>query len=258
MPNEYDTKDLRGILAYTIKESVNEEDRSIRFVISSDKVDRHGERVEVSAIADAIKDFAKNPVCLACHRHSLDNGEPPVIGSWNVETFKAKTHTSEMVLTFATTPLAENYWTLYRDGHMKAVSIGFRILDCKEEVTAGKRVWIITKLELYEISCVAVGANREALARKGIHLPASEQSEIKGTYETLRESLKDLFQAYLAPIRQELEEIKILTLGQSDEFSEEMLNSDDSELSAAAPDNNERLSSIEKTLGQIQQQLNGA
>ncbi|MGH2271385.1 HK97 family phage prohead protease [Anaerohalosphaeraceae bacterium U12dextr] len=154
-------------IAYTSNETtaINEETRSIRFVVSAEEVDRDYDIVTAQAMAEAIKSFADNPVCLACHQHRLADGMPPVVGSWNTETFKQSGKRSEMDLTFATTDLGETYWKLYKDRHMRAVSIGFRILDAQEEVRNQVRIHVITKIELFEISCVPVGSNRSALSK---------------------------------------------------------------------------------------------
>ncbi len=163
------TKSLQHMLAYICEKegSINEGDRSINFVISTDKLDRHDEIVEVAAIEKAIPAYSKNPCCLACHQHRLSDGTAPVIGSWDTDTFKASKHHSEMRLVFAVdTKLGENYWALYSKRHMRAVSIGFIPKEWHEEKDEKKgRHWIHTLIELIEISCVAVGANREALAK---------------------------------------------------------------------------------------------
>ena len=163
------TKDLQHMLAYICEkeDAISENDHSINFIISSDRIDRHNEIVEVGAVEKAIPAFSKNPCCLACHQHRLSDGTAPVIGSWDTETFRAFKHHSEMRLRFAVdTKLGENYWLLYSARHMRAVSIGFIPLEWHEEKDEKKgRHWIHTLIELIEISCVAVGASREALAR---------------------------------------------------------------------------------------------
>jgi len=158
---------VKHFLAYAVEEkaAINEERRSVRFVISSAELDRDNEIVEVAAVAGAIKDFARNPVCLACHQHRLAGGNSPVVGSWDTDSFKAFKKHSEMDLVFAKTELGEEYWSLYRDRHMRAVSIGFAVKDGHEEQKDGTRWYVITKIELYEISCVPVGANRDALSK---------------------------------------------------------------------------------------------
>jgi len=197
------------------KDAINEADHSINFVISSDRLDRHNERVEVSAVADAIGGFAANPVALACHLHRLSDGRSPVIGSWDTATFRARAHTSEMRLRFCIdTELGKEYWTLYSQKHMRAVSVGIRILDGHEEVKEGSRIFIITKLELLEISCVPVGANREALSKhKALYseyadLELSEPRTSEGVFNS--DPLKTLLAEQLTTLTGRLDEIKEL------------------------------------------------
>lgn len=188
----------KNCLAYiaedTEKAAINEEARTIRFVISSNELDRDNEIVEPSAVAAALKEFSKNPVCLACHQHRLSDGMPPVVGAWDTDSFKELKSRCEMDLRFAETELAETYWQLYKGKFMKAVSIGFRVLEFREEMKDGKRYWIITKIELYEISCVPVGANRDALSKvKGLAEPLAEEGRFKDLELTLTKTIDSGF-----------------------------------------------------------------
>jgi hypothetical protein len=171
--------------------SVDEESHSINFVISTDEVDRDNEIVTVAAIALAVKgDFAKNPVALAGHEHRLENGMPPAVGSWNVSTFKAFKHHSEMRLYFAVdTELGLEYWKLYSKWHMRAVSIGYRPIEWQDVQDAQHgRVRKFTKLELVEISVVAVGANANALSK-------SKQGKAEFVQEKIDEAIYDKIMA---------------------------------------------------------------
>jgi hypothetical protein len=70
------------------------------------------------------------------------------------------------IIQFARTALAEEYWQLYRDGYMKAVSVGFRGIKSHQDYEEdGSRVLIWDEVELLEISCCAVPANPQALVR---------------------------------------------------------------------------------------------
>lgn len=197
------------------KAAINEEARTIRFVISSAAIDRDNESVLPSAIAGAIKEFAKNPVCLACHQHKLDSGMPPVVGSWDTDSFKATEKRCEMDLVFAATDLAETYWQLYKSKHMRAVSIGFRVQDGREVVVSGKRHFEITKIELYEISCVAVGANRDALSKlKSLGWQADDGGD---RLKELAAQLKTDITRLREEVLDQLDEIKCLLIPGSDE-----------------------------------------
>jgi len=229
------TKELQHIPAYMLdtKEAVNEEQRRVRFVISSDKIDRDYEKIEVSAIASSIPGFAKNPTALACHVHRLDNGRSPVIGSWDTESFKAHAHHSEMDLTFADTELGLEYFKLYKDKHMRAVSVGFRPLEWHEENdTKHGKFWVITKLELLEISPVAVGSNREALSKIKVYQQQQEQcvetkeildEAIKEIQPLIAEQLKTVVEEFTLGIEEHLDEIKSLLIPDRDELAKGLL-----------------------------------
>lgn len=217
-------KQMLAFIAEDIeKAAIDEQNRTIRFVINSNKLDRDNEIVEPSAVAAAIKEFSKNPVCLACHQHHLDNGMPPVVGSWDTDSFKELNNRCEMDLRFAVTELGETYWKLYKDKHMRAVSIGFRVLDYHEEMNDGRRTWIITKIELYEISCVPVPSNREALSKLkqlGVvdeDFKFAEKLNKKEIAELLSHSVTEPLERRLSAIENTLEDLKDLMIPGADE-----------------------------------------
>lgn len=147
---------------------VNEAERTVELVISSGEVDRYGEIVDPKAFdAETVNGFMANPVMLAGHRHIGFNGEPTIVGHWL--SIKREGNLTVGVAKLATTPLAQTYWQLILDGSLRACSIGFIVREWEmREVGAGKeklRVRVFTKIELVEISLVAVPANREALLK---------------------------------------------------------------------------------------------
>lgn len=145
--------------------SVDIEKRQVRVLASSDDLDRHGDRVLPSAFKKRLHLFKANPVILAAHAHRSNDGSPTVVGkAVNVWVDKAGLWA---VIEFAETPLAEQYWKLYQGGFMKAVSVGFRVIEFKTEYEEGRHIDVITEAELYEISCVAVPANPAAVVKGG-------------------------------------------------------------------------------------------
>jgi hypothetical protein len=232
----YNQKDIRHITAYAIKESIDLVNRKINFVISTNEVDRDNEIVEVSAITAAIPGFAIYSPFIASHKHRTENAEPTVIGSWLTETYKAFKDHSEMYALFGPTKLAEQYWLNYSQYIQRAVSIGFIPLggsevgfvptEGHEEITpAGKRIYHHTKIELLEISAVAIGSNRRSLSKEfseeldaEFDALSKEVSQLKTQIQELKTILDDHF-----------DEIKSLLIHDSDGFAKELLlnNSDD-------------------------------
>jgi len=120
--------------------TINQETRQIRVLASSAALDRYNERILPSAFKNSISAFMMNPCVLAAHAHRLDDGQPPVVGS---------------------------YWQLYSQGYMRAVSVGFLVVSYEDKEEDGRHVRVYTEVTLLEISCVAIPANPEALVRSG-------------------------------------------------------------------------------------------
>lgn len=142
---------------------INEEERSVIAIISTDSVDRDSE-VLVPKGMDA-ENFRKNPVVPWSH----NAGMPPIGKAlWvkrGVKRITAK-------VKFATTERAEEVWQLFKGGFLNAFSVGFRPLDGRrptpDDIKANTALadarFMFTKWELLEFSPVTVPANAEALA----------------------------------------------------------------------------------------------
>lgn len=152
------------VFALGLVKSIGKEgdDYDIKFVCSTDVVDRSDEVIEQDGWE--LANFQKNPVFLAAHMHRLADGRSPVIGSFtSVGVTEGKL---EGTVRFADTELGREYKTLYTDKHMRAVSVGFqpKAGETRRDDDGQKR-YHHTKQELYETSAVAVGCNQEALSR---------------------------------------------------------------------------------------------
>lgn len=143
--------------------NINIEKRQIRVLASSDDLDRHGDRVLPSAFKKRLALFKSNPVILAGHLHRAGDATPTVVGKAVDVWVDGKGLWA--VIEFATTPLAEQYWQLYKGGFMRAVSVGFRVIEFRTELEGGRHIDVITEAELLEISLVAVPANPSAIVK---------------------------------------------------------------------------------------------
>ena len=136
--------ELKHIKAFISEkqDSIDSSHYKILFMIP-EITDRDDEIVTAQAIYNAIKDkktFAANPACQPCHQHKLDDGKPPSVGHWDVETAKLVSGGVEMWLEFAVGPdpdknlqtLGDFYWWAYSRKHMRAVSIGFRTITFED------------------------------------------------------------------------------------------------------------------------------
>ena len=142
---------------------INEEERSVIAVISTDSVDRDNE-VLVPKGMDA-ESFRKNPVIPWSHM----TFDPPIGKAlWVKRGIKRIT----AKVKFATTERAEEVWQLFKGGFLNAFSVGFKPLDGRrptpDDIKANTNLanarFMFTKWELLEFSPVTVPANAEALA----------------------------------------------------------------------------------------------
>ena len=242
---------------YPVVKAVDDKNRRITVCISKNEIDRHGERIEIQAIADALALYATNPVVLGDHQHRLTSGKSSVIGHAPSESYQVQEKEVDMSIVFSVTENAETYWINYRDGHQKAVSIGFIDLDWRKETVDGREVYVTTKMELIEVSCVAVGANRGALVKvAGMFDRYAEKDIPESAKEFLdtnhAETLKHISE--LKTFCEEgIEDIKSLLITDSGGLAERLLGGP-SEPSDPAGDKN-KAEQIVKDCNQIQSLL---
>lgn len=145
--------------------SVDQGKRQITALASAATLDRYDEIVLPESFSELLPVFMKagGPV-ITSHQHRLQTGHSSLIGN----TIKAWIDEQGLwvVIEFVTgTELGEEYWQLYGQKKQRALSIGFIPIESQYEQRDGKTVLVHTRIELLEISCVPVGANREALTR---------------------------------------------------------------------------------------------
>jgi HK97 family phage prohead protease len=144
--------------------SIDESKRQIEAVVSTADLDRYDEIIEPEAFRETLDIYLKNPIVISSHQNRLDTGHSSVVG----QVIKAWIDTKglHVIIWFAETELGNEFWYLYRNKFQRAFSVGFIPLEWKDEVSdGGKRVRVHTKVELLEISCVPVPANRNALSK---------------------------------------------------------------------------------------------
>ncbi|MFA4945746.1 MAG: HK97 family phage prohead protease [Lentisphaeria bacterium] len=186
----------------------------VEVVCSTAAVDRESEIIDQAGWD--LGNFRKNPVFLAAHQHRLADGRSSVIGSFtSIDVAKGSGLVGRV--RFADTELGREYRTLYRDGHMRAVSVGFlsrkgetRLLEAPGRPVPeqqGRRVYVHTECELYEVSAVAVGCNQEALARlRELGLDGSARDRAADLEKLIRELIGGLREDLLA----ELDDVKAM------------------------------------------------
>lgn len=151
-------------------------DRTLTFTASTEEVARDDDIVLASGWE--IENFMKNPVILWGHNY----GEPPIgrgVDVRKIAATKTKKGRLEADIEFAGLEqmhdLAETVYMLYRDGFLKAVSVGFipkeyKQLTDEERTKLDLPRWgtVTSRAELLEISAVSVPADAGALVQNGI------------------------------------------------------------------------------------------
>ncbi len=186
---------------------VNEEERTVTAIISTDTIDRDHEVLKPSGVI--LDNFIKNPVVPWSH----NAGEPPIGKAiWIKKGNKRIT----AKVKFAMTDRATEVWELFKGGFLKAFSVGFRPLkghvptpdDIKKNPDLAEAHFIFDEWELLEFSPVTVPANAEALATaiksKAITLSKELQDELHIQIEKEEEEVK-----ILIPIKDIIPEIKV-------------------------------------------------
>lgn len=174
--------------------SVNPQDRTIDFLVQSTALASDKMIILARAAEQSMADYMKNPIVLPYHNRQLDNGQPVVIGKVTEFTINEEGLTERVQ--FAQTPLAEQWWELYRDGFMNMCSIGMDNLEkvyargeikrtlVAEKITVtpqelGNCLAVVTRYRQRELSLLPLGADPKALAR------AMDYNEVARTYYDL-------------------------------------------------------------------------
>ncbi len=135
--------------------SIDEKEMTLTASISTDTVDRMGEVLDPGGIE--LGNYRKNPVVLWAHDYS----QPPIGKAMWV---RRDGNSIISKVQFAKTAFAQEIFQLYKDGIMKAFSVGFVPKDGREgDGKKGPR-YTYTKWELLEYSAVPVPANPDAIA----------------------------------------------------------------------------------------------
>lgn len=179
--------------------SLNDEERTIEFVGSTNAKDRYGDVIEQNW---ELGNFIKNPVVPWGHNYSM----PPVAMALEVGyingnlTFTAKFATKEEY------EWADTIYKLYKGGYLRAFSVGFIPLEYEGDWMTG---YTFTKCELLEVSCVTVPANPEALVlayKEGV----ISDSERKGMIGQAQKLIKTLTDSENAAQNEDMETIKAI------------------------------------------------
>jgi HK97 family phage prohead protease len=130
--------------------------RTITVVASTESEDRIGDVILASGWE--LNGYLANPVILWAHDYFR-----PAIG--RAEKVWVEDASLKAELIFADTPFARDIQSLYEQGFMRGISVGFRAIESESRTTAaGGKATLFKRQELLEISVAPVPLNRDALA----------------------------------------------------------------------------------------------
>lgn len=145
----------------------------MKAIISSESVDRHGERIDMKGLST--KEYMENPIVAAFH----DYNRPSVGKTHKLTKTKEGKLIAEFEFAVNINPEARMLYELYKEGFQYAFSIGFIPHDVDGNT--------YTKSTMLEFSAVLVPANADALLiakQKGLNLDNIDLTELVGYKHT--------------------------------------------------------------------------
>lgn len=146
--------------------ALNQEERSVEVVVSSESLDAHGDVVDQDW---DLKRYKRNPVVLWSHNNSFFSGPEADLPIGYAKDVAVRNGRLEATLVFVdekANPMAEKVWQGFRQKSLHAVSAGFRPHSVSREVEDDFEYFRLSKNELYEISVCPIGSNPDAVAKE--------------------------------------------------------------------------------------------
>ena len=176
-----DTKSMNHF-QMLFKEVKQEEGKvKIKGFASTPDLDRYDDIVQPTAFAEAMATYMKNPVVLLGH----DSDKPiGTVTEYNLST-------SGLEVTVEVVNNIDDCMEKIQNKTLRGFSIGWRCLDCIYKEEGNKYIREVTKLDLAEISVVAVPANPSTLftLSKSLKKMFDERKEM-GEEETTKETVE--------------------------------------------------------------------
>lgn len=162
----------RRSLDVTIR-AVNEDARSVDVVASTTAIDSHGDILEQDW---RLERYLLNPVVLWHHnvfessRWSMGEGIRPVdlLPIGHAQNVRVENNELKATLVFGSADfneMSERVFLGFKEGHLRAVSVGFRPGKVTEETINGGTIFRLSQNDLMEISAVPIPSNPEAVAK---------------------------------------------------------------------------------------------
>jgi len=177
------------------------DERIITGYASTKDIDRQGDIVEPKAFAETMETYMKNPVLQYGHDYM---GLP--IGKIVEYEIKRK----GLWIKAKISETADDIWALVKEGILKGISIGFRIVDSVDVEQEKEIIRKIRKLDLFEISLVNVPANATALieSAKGLGIELKSINIAPKIEPVLKGKENEMPEVELKKLQEDVEKIK--------------------------------------------------
>lgn len=188
--------------SHLVKVGLQSADDPLKFILSTDSVDRMGDIVEQDW---QLKDFKKNPIALVQHDHTNP------IGVWKDLKIEAGKLVGTLKLAKeGTSSVVDTVRSLIEQHILKAVSVGFSVgsYEARYDEDGNFQGYLLQKPSLHEASVVSVPANQEALQiAKAFNLSNSDMSNL-----FLPEQKSDDVKVEIDPLQAQKNKMKLLNL----------------------------------------------
>lgn len=155
---------VRRSFGVTVR-GLNQDERSVDVVVSTDTLDAHGDVVDQDW---DLKRYKKNPVVIFNHGGGFfgcAEDDLPIGYAKNVGVNDGQLEATLVFVDEKANPLAEKVWQGFRQKSLKAVSAGFRPHTISREMEDDREFYRLSGNELYEISVCPIPANPDAVAK---------------------------------------------------------------------------------------------
>lgn len=179
-----------NLLIYGIRENVDEEKRTVKFVISSETKDRHGTIIKIDGWE--LENYSKNPIVAYAHLTNSGNADN-IIGRGSVYIENGKLMGEVFFEPAEINPLAEKIYQKVLFGSLNTTSVGFMPKNGhwgEKSKGEDEDIYYFDKSELYEFSVVDIPSNPDAIVQKNFEAPKKDKKSDEDDKKALELQLK--------------------------------------------------------------------
>jgi len=170
----------KNLVIYGTREAIDEEKRTVRFVISDETKDRHGTVIKLSGWE--LENYNRNPI--VAYGHMVNSGDANnIIGKGNVFVEENKLMGLVEFEPKEINELAEKIYQKILFGSLNATSVGFMPKKGhwgNKEQGEDENTYYFEKSELFEFSVVDLPSNPSATVQKNFEAPKKDRMTNEG------------------------------------------------------------------------------